>query len=105
MNTFSKKYGKLTSELCTLIENFNLVQYLLLDITNRLSMCHVLLQLDTTNGFFHDPQKVSNPKEMDIDYEAVKDYYEHDFIMEVEDKYLDGNGSEEANGGEDVEMK
>ena len=72
-----------------MIENFNLVQYSLVDITNRLSLCHLLLHLDSTNGYFHDPQKVTNPKEMEIDYEAVKDYYEHDFIMEVEEKYLE----------------
>ena len=102
---FQIKYGKLTSQLCELIENFNLVQYSLIDITNRLSMCHVLMQLDNANGYYHDPQKLANPKEMEIDYEAVKEYYEHEFVMDLEEKYLEREGSEGEAKEEDVEMK
>jgi hypothetical protein len=80
------------------------VQYTLVDITNRLSICHVVYQMDSANGYLGDPQRVGNQKETEIDYEAVKDYYEHDFIMELEDKYLDRDGSDEGNK-DDVEMK
>lgn len=55
--------------------------------------------------FVADPQRVTNPKETEIDYEAIKDYYEHDFIMELEEKYLDRDGSDGENQREDVEMK
>lgn len=41
-----------------------------------MTMCNILLQLDRGNGFFYDPEKVNNPKEMEIDYEAVERYIE-----------------------------
>ena len=102
-SNFTRKYGKLTSELCQLIENYNIVQYTLIDITNRLSICHLVWLLDNQNGFLADPQRVGNPKETEIDYEAVKDYYEHDFIMDLEEKYLDRNGSDDDKENKDVE--
>lgn len=40
---------------------------------------------------------------MEIDYESLKDYYEHEAIMDLEEKYLEG--SEEEGGDEDQEMK
>ncbi len=48
----------------------------MLDIHNKLSMCNILMLLDKANGYFHDPQKTSNPKEMEIDYESVQNYIE-----------------------------
>ena len=93
---FLKKYGKLTVELCNLIDNFNLVQYTMIDITNKMLMAHILMKLDQANGYFLDPQKVQNVKEMEIDYESLKEYYEHEAIMDLEEKYLetseDGEG-------------
>ena len=43
---FMKKYGKLSTELCELIEKFNLVSYSMLDITNKMSICHLVMQMD-----------------------------------------------------------
>lgn len=99
---FQKKYGKLTLEMCNVIDNFNLVQYTMIDITNKMLMAHILMKLDEANGYFLDPQKVSNPKEMEIDYESLKDYYEHEAIMDLEEKYLEA--SDEGND-EYLEMK
>jgi hypothetical protein len=48
-----------------------MVSYTLIDITNKLLMANVVMQLDSQNGYFYDPQKLANPKEREIDYEAV----------------------------------
>lgn len=90
--------------MCNVIDNFNLVQYTMIDITNKMLMAHILMKLDQANGYFLDPQKVNNPKEMEIDYESLKDYYEHEAIMDLEDKYLEAS-DDEGNGEEDQEMK
>lgn len=90
--------------MCNVIDNFNLVQYTMVDITNKMLMAHILMKLDQANGYFLDPQKVSNPKEMEIDYESLKDYYEHEAIMDLEEKYLEGS-DDGGNGEEDQEMK
>lgn len=100
---FQKRFGKLTSEICSIVENFNLVQYTMIDIHNRLSICSILMRIDESNGYFHDPQKLSNPKEMEIDYESLRDYQEHEAIMDIEEKYLDEEENDE--GKDDVEMK
>lgn len=71
---FAKKYGKLSKELCDLIERFNMVSYTLIDITNKLLMANILMQIDSQNGYFYDPQKLANPKEREIDYEGVGQY-------------------------------
>lgn len=39
---------------------------------------------------------------MEIDYESLKDYYEHEAIMDLEEKYLEA--SDECND-EDLKMK
>jgi len=39
---------------------------------------------------------------MEIDYESLKDYYEHEAIMDLEEKYLEGI---EEEGDGDYEMK
>ncbi len=44
--SFQKKYGKLTLEMCNVIDNFNLVQYTMIDITNKMLMAHILMKLD-----------------------------------------------------------
>ena len=63
----------------------------MIDITNKMLMAHILMKLDQANGYFLDPQKVQNAKEMEIDYESLKDYYEHEAIMDLEEKYLEGS--------------
>ena len=73
---FKQKYGKLTKSLCEVIEKFNLVGYTMIDINNKLSMCNIVMQIDKANGYFYDPDKVNNPKEMEIDYESVEKYFE-----------------------------
>ena len=37
---------------------------------------------------------------MEIDYESLKDYYEHEAIMDLEENYLEGS-DEGGNGEED----
>ncbi len=39
---------------------------------------------------------------MEIDYESLKDYYDHEAIMDLEEKYLEG--SEEEGGDQNQEM-
>jgi|LauGreDrversion4_2_1035121.scaffolds.fasta_scaffold84270_3 hypothetical protein len=46
---------------------------------------------------------MSNPKELEIDYESLRDYYEHEAIIDIEDKYLDNDKREEDQ--ENVEMR
>jgi hypothetical protein len=60
--------------------------------------------LDTSNGYFNDPQKLGNPKEQEIDYEQLRDYYEHEFVMDLEEKYLEEEEDEEKDKEGDVEM-
>lgn len=69
---FEKRYGKLSVELCDLIERFNMVAYTLIDITNKMLMANIMLQIDSANGYFYDPQKLANPKEQEIDYEGLR---------------------------------
>ncbi len=73
-SAFTKKYGKLSKTICEVIERFNLVGFNLIDITNKLCVCNIVMQIDKGNGWFYDAEKVGNPKEMEIDYEAVEKY-------------------------------
>lgn len=90
LTPFQKRYGKLTRELCDLIERFNMVSYSMIDITNKMSMAHIVMQMDQANGYFYHPQKVANKKEMDIDYESLRNYFEHEALIDIEEKYLEG---------------
>jgi hypothetical protein len=54
-NPFAKKYGKLSRELCDVVERYNLVSYTMIDITNKLLMANVVMQMDSQNGYFYDP--------------------------------------------------
>ena len=73
-------------------------------------MCNLLGKIDEANGYCYDPQKVTNPKEMEIDYESIKDYFEHvmiliinciqEAIIDIEEKYIEGVGD----GGDDEPM-
>lgn len=73
--SFDKKYGKLTKNLCELIESYMSHEgYLLLDLTSRELICHIVGKIDKANGYFEQPEKVKNQKEMAIDYQAV-DWY------------------------------
>jgi hypothetical protein len=72
---FQKKFGKLSEALCEVIENFQLVGFSFLDIHNKLSMCNVLMLIDKANGFFFHPDKITNPKENEIDYESIENYF------------------------------
>ena len=45
----------MSAALCELIETYNLVSYSMIDITNKLSLCHILMQVDQANGYFYDP--------------------------------------------------
>lgn len=69
---FNNKYGKLTKGLCELIENWaGMSGYMLLDLTSRELLCYIIMQIDKSNGYFDQPEKVKNEKEMAIDYETV----------------------------------
>jgi hypothetical protein len=87
---FMRKYGKLSQELCDLVERYNLVSYQMIDINNKMCMANIVMLMDQANGFFHDPQKVTNPKEMEVDYESLRDYIEHEALIDIEERYLEG---------------
>ena len=73
---FQKKYGKLSRSLCEVVDKFNLVGFCIVDIHDKVSMCNIIMQIDKANGYFYDPEKTSNPKEMEIDYDSVREYYD-----------------------------
>lgn len=66
---FERKWGKMRTEMSQVIENYGLVGYSLLDISDKISMCNILMRVDKGNGYFWDPEKMKNPKEKAIDYE------------------------------------
>lgn len=75
LTAFNRKYGKLSLNLCELIENYmGFSGYLLLDISCRELVCHIIGQLDKSNGYFEHPEKVKNSKEAQIDYQAIEMY-------------------------------
>ena len=37
---------------------------------------------------------MENPKETEIDYESLKEYMEHEAVMDLEDKYFDAADEE-----------
>ena len=79
--TFNKKYGKLSKSLCELIENYMSYEgYLLLDLTKRELLCHILGRIDKANGYFEQPEKVKNPKETAIDYQACEWYVQTEAV-------------------------
>ena len=72
---FNKKFGKLNKNLCEVIGNYMAMDgYLMLDITSRELICYIIGKVDKANGYFDQPEKVKNPKEAAIDYQAVEWY-------------------------------
>lgn len=65
----------MTKNLSEVIENFGLVGYALLDIHDKFSMCNILMKIDKANGYFLEPEKINNPKEKEIDYEFIENYF------------------------------
>ena len=63
--------------------------YLLLDITSRELICHIVGKIDKANGYFDQPEKVKNPKEAAIDYQAVEWYVSSEAVQDLYDKYID----------------
>jgi len=52
--SFAKKYGKLSKSLCELIEGYMSYEgYLLMDLTCRELICHILGRIDKANGYFY----------------------------------------------------
>lgn len=89
-NKFNQKYGKLNRSLCEVIENYMCMDgYLLLDITSRELICHIVGKIDKANGYFDQPEKVKNPKEAAIDYQAVEWYVSSEAVQDLYDKYID----------------
>jgi len=87
---FNLKYGKLSKSLCELIENYmGFSGYLLLDITSRELMCHIIGQIDKQNGYFEQPEKSKNKREAAIDYQAIEMYVQTEAVQEIYDKYID----------------
>ena len=41
---------------------------------------------------------------MEIDYESLKEYFEHEALTDIEEKYLDGDGADNDNNDGDEEM-
>lgn len=56
-----EKYRRLQSEICDLVEDFNLVAFLPLDINSKQSVLHVLKQVDTANGLLLGDIAQSDP--------------------------------------------
>ena len=46
---FSDRFAKLTQSLCELLENYSQVSFTMVDITDRMSMTHAILQFDKAN--------------------------------------------------------
>jgi len=79
--SFNKKYGKLSKNLCELIETYMSHEgYLLLDITSREFICYIIGNIDKANGYFEQPEKVKNPKEAAIDYNAIEMYVQTEAV-------------------------
>ena len=54
--------------------------YLLLDISRRELICHIVGKIDTANGYFDQPIKVKNPSEAKIDYQAAEAYVMYEAV-------------------------
>ena len=54
--------------------------YLLLDITSRELVCHIVGRIDKANGYFEQPEKVKNLKESAIDYQAIEWYVQTEAV-------------------------
>ena len=88
--SFTKKYGKLSKNLCELIENYMSHEgYLLLDITSRELICYLIGKIDRANGYFDQPEKVKNAKEAAIDYNAIEMYVQTEAVQDLYDKYIE----------------
>lgn len=88
--SFKKKYGKLTKSLSELIENYMSYEgYLLLDLTQRELICHILGRIDKANGYFEQPEKVKNPREAAVDYQAAEWYVQTEAVSDLYAKYID----------------
>jgi hypothetical protein len=88
--TFESKYGKLSKNLCELIENYMAHEgYLLCDLNKRELICHILGRIDKANGYFLQPEKVKSPKETAIDYDACEWYVQTEAVQDIYGTYLD----------------
>mmetsp|Transcript_2175 Transcript_2175/g.3802 ORF Transcript_2175/g.3802 Transcript_2175/m.3802 type:complete len:83 (+) Transcript_2175:874-1122(+) len=63
--------------------------YLLLDITCREIVCHIVGKLDKANGYFEQPEKLKNKLEAKIDYQAAEAYVLYHAVQDIQTKYLD----------------
>jgi len=63
--------------------------YLLLDLTSRELICHILGRIDKANGYFLQPEKVKNEREAAIDYHAIEWYYNTEAVQDIYDKYIE----------------
>jgi hypothetical protein len=50
---FSKKYMKLNQEISTLIQEFSLVTFFPVDVSDKTCMSFLLIQIDKANGYFY----------------------------------------------------
>lgn len=87
--SFSHRYSRLTKSICELLENYSQVAFTLLDITDRLFLTNAIMKIDKANSFFSQPARLENPKETQLDYEAVEQYFDSsEPPMDLEDKYF-----------------
>ena len=87
---FNKKYAKLTNGLCELIENYaGMSGFLLLDIHTKEMLAHLIGQVDKSNGYFNQPEKVKNEREAAIDYNAIELFVSTEAVQMLYDKYVD----------------
>jgi hypothetical protein len=48
------------------------------------------MKIDKANSFYSQPTRLENPKETQLDYEAVEQYFDSsEAIMDLEDKYFE----------------
>jgi len=79
-----------------MLELYQRVSFTLVDITNNMSMTHAIWKIDKANQFFDQPSRVENPKETELDYEAIEQYYlSSESVMDLEDRYFDRDSDEE----------
>lgn len=55
-------------------------------------MSHALMKIDKANSFFMQDARLSNPKETQLDYEAIEQYYHSsEAVMDFEEKYFNND--------------
>ena len=49
---FSEKYMKLNTEISGIVQDFNLISFFPIDVSDKICMSNLLAQIDKANGYF-----------------------------------------------------